>query len=97
MADHVSEIVTASDGERSIRVRRSGWQRDPPEEDGWYVAITPDSNRWADRAHHVMWLGRQGSRRFARSLSDGRTGDARVVSWWLVPGINLPPLPEEEP
>jgi hypothetical protein len=76
------------------------WQREPPEGDGWYVAaldfpVRPNPN---GSAFHFVRLGPSSSgRRVAASLSDGLVDEIEDVSWWLVPGIDLPPLPEEQP
>ncbi len=98
-ADLVTDVVTASDGERSIRVRRRGWQRDPPEEDGWYIVALDFPHRQTDAAAlHVVYLGPLWStgRRAAASQSDGLVDEIEDVSWWLVPALDLPPIPESE-
>ncbi len=77
----------------------SHWQAEPPEEDGWYVAaldfpVRPNRN---GSALHLVYLGLNHQRRcrVAFSLSDGMVDEVEDVSWWLVPGIKLPPIPEE--
>lgn len=96
--DLVTDIVTASDGERSIRVRRRGWQREPPEDDGWYVVALdfPHRPQVNGLALHFVRLGPNATgHRVSFSLSDGLADEVEDVSWWLLPALDLPPIPEE--
>ncbi len=44
---------------------------------------------------HLVRLGPVLSgRRVAYSLSDGMADEVEDVSWWLVPGVDIPPIPK---
>ncbi len=82
-------------------IQSSHWQRDPPEEDGWYVVALdfPHRPQVNGSALHLARLGLDHQRRcrVAFSLSDGLADEVEDVSWWLLPDIDLPPIPEETP
>ncbi len=59
------------------------WQRDPPEEDGWYV---------------VGWAADSGRPAYACIKVVGNPNSPYVDGVrWLLPALDIPPLPEEEP
>jgi hypothetical protein len=67
------------------------WQAEVPEADGLYAAI------WVDHSTFLVELGvLDDGGRIALCLSDGEEIGLEEVSWWLVPAIPLPPLPEED-
>jgi hypothetical protein len=64
-------------------IESSHWQAEPPEEDGWYVVgWTPDPGRPAYACIKVVG-------------NPPRSPYADYVRW-LVPALNLPPLPGQE-
>lgn len=69
----------------------SRWQQAIPKEDGLYVGV------WLDDSTVLIELAEmfEGGR-VAFCLSDGDLIKLEEVSYWLVPAVPLPPLPEDD-